>query len=187
MRRPSPVRRLALTAGGMLAVLAGSAAMAGADQSDLELAVKASYLYKLAPFVVWPASAPAASARTFVICVQGDQSFADLVQRAVEGQQFGGRAFEVRRLARVEAGSGCQIAYLTGSPTQPLPQAVRALDGTSVLTVTDEAGEGRARGVIHLVRIDGRVRFDIDDVAAERDGLAISSKLLKLAVHVRTR
>ncbi len=185
MRRRTTFQRTAFAAGVLFVSFAGSAAMAQKDQTDLELAVKASYLYKLAPFVVWPATA--AAGPTFVICVQGEPSFAGLVQRAVAGQQFGGRAFEVRRLAQVEAGSGCQIAYLSGSPTQPLPQAVRALDGTAVLTVTDEAGDGRARGVIHLVRIDGRVRFDIDDVAAERDGLAISSKLLKLAVHVRTR
>ncbi len=186
MRRRSPFRRVAFTAATVLAWLAGSAAMAGPYETDLELAVKASYLYKLAPFVVWPATA-SAGGPTFVICVQGDPSFAGLVERAVAGQQFGGRAFEVRKLARVNAESGCQIAYLTGSPAQPLAQAVSALDGSGVLTVTDEAKDGRARGVVHLVRVDGRVRFDIDDVAAEREGLAISSKLLKLAVHVRTR
>ena len=54
--------------------------------------------------------------------------------------------------------------------------------GAPVLTVTDDAGDPAARGMIDFVLRDGRVRFRIDPRAAERSGLVISSKLLSLAV-----
>jgi hypothetical protein len=54
-----------------------------------------------------------------------------------------------------------------------------------VMTVTDSGM--RAHGIISFVVIDNHVRFDIDDDAARRVGLSISSKLLTLAHAVRHR
>ena len=166
--------------GGLRASLASAA-----EAVPLEVAVKAAYVYKFAPFIDWPsASAPTPAV---VICVQGDDGFAGMVQRAVMGQQLGDRPYEVRRLVRVDAGAGCQIAYLAGSPVQSRTEALKALEHTGALTITDEAHGVGAKGIVHLVVSDGRVRFDIDNAAASREGLSISSKLLSLAVHVRNR
>jgi hypothetical protein len=54
-----------------------------------------------------------------------------------------------------------------------------------VLTVTDADGEGGGKGIVHLVVIEGRVRFMIDVGKAAQSGLAISSKLLALAADVK--
>ena len=91
----------------------------------------------------------------------------------------------MRRLARLDAGSGCQIAYLAGGPAQSPAQALAAVDGAPVLTVTDDSRGGTARGIVHLLIDGGRVRFSIDAAQAERNGVAISSKLLVLAVAVK--
>jgi YfiR/HmsC-like len=53
-----------------------------------------------------------------------------------------------------------------------------------VLTVTDGAADPDNRGIINFVISDGRVRFEIDNLAAEASRLTISSKLLSLAVRV---
>jgi hypothetical protein len=55
-----------------------------------------------------------------------------------------------------------------------------------ILTVTD-ARAGSNRGIIHFATVSGRVRFFIDEAAAAQRGLSISSRLLNLAVAVRTR
>jgi len=54
-----------------------------------------------------------------------------------------------------------------------------------VLTVTDSIDALDAKGMINFVVADNRVRFEIDDAAARRSGLVISSKLLSLALSVR--
>jgi hypothetical protein len=53
-----------------------------------------------------------------------------------------------------------------------------------VLTVTDAASSGE-RGIIHFTVTGGRVRFFIDQAAASRRGMQISSRLLALAVGVK--
>ncbi len=62
------------------------------------------------------------------------------------------------------------------------------MKGAPILTVTDSSMRGPgSKGVIDFVIKDNRVRFDIDDQAAAKNGLNISSKLLSLAVAVRPR
>jgi hypothetical protein len=61
-----------------------------------------------------------------------------------------------------------------------------AVRGLPILTITD-ARSGTQRGIIHFALVSGRVRFFIDEAAAAQRGLSISSRLLNLAVAVRTR
>jgi hypothetical protein len=162
-------------------VPAPTAAPTPADQS-----VKAAYLTKFAPFVVWPPAAFAGGPTApLVLCVQGDDPFGATLDRLAEGQRIGDRPLLVRRVARIDADSGCQIAYLGGSPAQSSDAALKAVEGRPVLTVTDADGAGSARGIVHLILADGRVRFAIDSGKAAQCGLTISSKLLALASEVK--
>ena len=163
------------------AVWLASPAPASARANALELAVKATYLYKLAPFVTWPAAAAGAP---LAICVQGSDPFGQMLDRAVAGQKVGDRPVVLKRLARLESASGCQIAYVAGSQAQSPAQALQAVAGAPVLTVTD-AARGGSRGIVNLVLDGGKVRFSIDVGQADANGIAISSKLLALAVEVR--
>jgi hypothetical protein len=162
---------------------AALATPARADTGPLEAAVKATYLYKLAPFVAWPPTVFNTADDPLVICVQGADAFAGLVDRAAAGQRVGTHAVQVRRLGRLDRASGCHIAYVAGSPAQTAPQALAAVQGAPVLTVTD-ADRGPARGIVHFVLNGGKVRFAVNTGLAEAGGLSISSKLLALAVEV---
>jgi hypothetical protein len=181
-RRAGPTRWLAALAAFAGLSCGTTSQAAGGD--DLELAVKATYLYKLAPFVSWPIGALPVGSAPFVICVQGADPFGPLLERVTAGQAIGSHPVAVRRLARLEPNSGCQIVYVSGGPAQPQAQALEAVDTAPVLTVTDEA-RGEARGIVHLLINGGKVRFSIDSAQAQESGLAISSKLLALAVAVR--
>ncbi len=169
---------------GPIAVLAGAAeAPAAAGQTTpLEMAVKATDLYKFAAFVEWPASSFAGPAEPAVLCVAGDDPFGPLLDQAVHGQKIGARPILVMRLERVERGAPCHILFVGASRRQPAAEALDKVRGQPILTVTDEAADAGTRGMIDFVLKDARVRFRIDPRAAERSGLTISSKLLSLAV-----
>jgi hypothetical protein len=154
------------------------------DGSPLEYAVKATYLHKFAPFVEWPSPAAEFPDGNFTVCVVGGDPLGSLLDRAVNGQNVAGRPIVVRRLARVTGNPGCSVMYVIGSAAQSVADALAAVRGMPVLTVTDGASDPAAEGIINFVIADDRVRFDIDNTAAVADGLTISSKLLSLAVHV---
>lgn len=152
----------------------------------VEYAVKAAYLYKLAPFVEWPSAVFATPSSPLVLCVAGDDPFGETLDEAVQGQRIGPRPLVVRRMPTVEPGAACHILYAAGSKTQSAEAAVREVEGAPVLTVTDQS-RGGAGGVVQFVVRDGRVRFDIDLGAAARNRMSISSKLLSLALSVRPK
>lgn len=176
-QRRRPLAVVAITA-ALLAPLA-----ARAQGPSLEYAVKAAYLYKFGPFVEWPPQAFASAASPFNVCVLGQDPFGAALDDAVRGQTVGGRPIAVRRMQTVSKAPPCQVLYLGRSRQQTASEILELLRGVPVLTVTDERA-GSAGGVVHFVLRQGRVRFGVDARRAQANGLAISSKLLALAIPI---
>jgi hypothetical protein len=150
-------------------------------QSASEVAVKAAFLLKFSAYIDWPAGAG-----PMTLCTVGRNVLGGALERAASGQHIGGRPVQVRRLDTIARGSGCDLAYLTGSAHQSVPAALAATGSAPVLTVTDGRWSN-VRGMIHFQIASNRVRFHIDDQQAAASGLSVSSKLLSLALSVRQR
>jgi hypothetical protein len=148
---------------------------ATAENAPLEYAVKATYLYKFAPFVTWPPSAPQKA--TFDLCLSGNDEVTRLAPEAAAGQSVNGKPLAIRILAAGESADDCQILYIAASPTAA--QTLDAVRNKPVLTITDAAPSGH--GIIGFTIVQHHVRFDIDNRLAANAGLSISSKLLSLA------
>jgi hypothetical protein len=164
-----------------LIIAAGLSSAAAAADVPLEYAVKASYLYKFAPFVQLPANAFGGPNEPFTICLVGQDPFGRMLDDAVRGQRVGGRPIAIRRIDAIKAGVTCQILF-AGS-AEGAEDILRAVARQPVLTVTDRS-RGVVGGMIQFVMVGGRVRFVIDQGAAQASGIEISSKLLGLAVSV---
>lgn len=165
-----------------LLVLLWGATRAPAIAQTLEVPVKATYLYKFAPFVEWGQGTFDSPASPLSLCVAGEDPFGAILDQAVAGKRFGQRPMVVRRMGVVSRGSKCHILYVAGSKAQPVAEGLKLVRGEPMLTVTDAARRGSDKGVIHFVVSGNRVRFEIDTAAAAVNGLSISSKLLSLAL-----
>lgn len=160
------------------------AAFGPAAGATLENAVKAAYLLKFAPFVDWPPRAFAGPASPFGVCILGPDPFGAALDQAVAGQRVGEHPVVVRRLSGPAVPGECHVLYAGHASERRLQDALAAMRGQPVLTVT-ERGQAGPGGVIRFLLQGGRVRFAIDKAAAQANGLSISSKLLSLAADVR--
>ena len=167
------------------ALAAGAAWLcaSAAQAQSLEYPVKANYLARFAAFVTWPSGALGAGNAPITVCVVGTDPFGATLDQALASQTVNGRRLAARRLNRLSADSGCDIAYVAGSSQQSVSEALAAVAGRPVLTVTDEV-RGSARGIVHFTIFQNRVRFHIDDQLATRGRMSISSRLLSLALSV---
>jgi hypothetical protein len=142
-----------------------------------EYDVKAAFLLNFTKFIEWPAASGGEDA-LFSICVLGDDPFGRTLDRMVEGENVNGRKLEIQRIGVERAGS-CQVVFAAGAD-KDWSKTLAGL-GPGVLTV----GEGdrflRDGGMIAFVVERRRVRFDINQSAAARAALKISSKLLSVA------
>jgi hypothetical protein len=167
-------------------VLAGGLA-AAAENEPLEFAVKAAYLSKFGVYVEWPNSAFSSASSAFNLCVIGEDPFGAELDKATANQRIGSRAIVVRRLKTVERDSGCHILYISSADRRSIRQVIEAVHGGNVLVVSDAASQAAVGSIINFVIKDNRVRFDIDEEAAAKNGLTISSKLLGLALNVKRK
>jgi hypothetical protein len=174
--------RSAATAVVFAVALSCAAAPAFAQPTEWE--VKAAFLPRFARYVTWPPAAMPKGDAPFVLCVIGSDPFGPALDQAVRSQTIDGRRIAVRRLDSAAAADGCHIAFVAGGRSGSAGQLLGALGRRPVLAVTD-SGNGGARGIIQFTIVDGRVRFFIDQSSAQQRGLAISSRLLALAVGVR--
>ena len=171
-------------AGLVLAAMLLAPTAAAAQASDT--AVKAAFLPRFARYITWPPAHRPPTGQPFNLCVIGSDSFGNALDTAAAGQTAEGHRIVVRRLSSASATDECHIAFVRGSRTQPAAQVLAALARKPILTVTD-ASSGGQRGIIHFSIVDNRVRFFIDEAEAAKRGLAISSRLLALAIGVRQK
>jgi hypothetical protein len=161
-------------------VLTGPGTARASDDSDVEIHVKVAFIYNFARFVEWPARTGAASSVHIGILGRGD--LASPLEEAIRGKTANGRSIEVSRIGGVAEADNCEILLIERSESRHVKEIVQALAGKPVLTVCDDGNCFRDGAMIAFRIAEESVRFQINQEAAERAGLKISSQLLKVAV-----
>jgi len=149
---------------GILALLLGGLP---AQAQAPEYEVKGVFMYKFGDYVEWPAAAFDGPGAPFTIGILGDDPFDGTLDQIVQNRTVQGRPVVIKRFHRVDEVRGVQILYLGASEA------------------SDQARQPGA--VITFVLQDKKVRFEIDQDAAGRSGLKLSSKLLSLATSVKKK
>jgi hypothetical protein len=183
MRRRARLRCACVLA----ALLAATQGVAASDPrpAPADTMVKAAFLPKFAAYVNWPPGVLGSDEDPVQLCVIGRDPFGPALDEAAARERIDQHPVVVRRLASAAGADHCQIAFIGATGKQGAAM-LAALRGQPALTVTD-AAMGPARGMIHFTLQGGRVRFHIDDDMAARSNLAISARLLGLALSVKPR
>jgi hypothetical protein len=147
-----------------------------------EYQIKAAFLYNFAKFVRWPSQTLAQPDSPIVIGVLGDNVFGDDLEHTIHDKTFNNHPFQFKEFHSVTDATNCQILFISTSEQERLPKILNGLRGTGVLTVSEMDHFIEAGGMIKFVIEENRVRFQINNEAAVKEGLTISPKLLSLAI-----
>src|SRR5436190_24204250 len=107
--KPRASATLALVATLLLAPASG--ARAAADD-DLEMKVKAAFLFNFAKFATWPPSKVKEADATLHLCVEGTDEFARVLAETVRGRVVGTHPVDVVTSPRGEQLKHCHIVYV---------------------------------------------------------------------------
>lgn len=155
---------------------------AGAAAATSEYQVKAAFLYNFMKFIDWPAEGLSSPA-TLCLGILGKDPFGDSLDE-VRGKTAKGRRVVVVHFRSLEEVKDCDILFLSASEKGRLPQILKAVQHSRMLTVADQDGFCQAGGMINMVFVKNRVGFEVNLAAASRARLRVSSQLLKLARNV---
>ena len=142
-----------------------------------EYTIKAAFIYNFARFTEWPDESTELN-----VCIYGEDPFGSSIDK-LNGKQSKGRTIRVIRTRSIDEVKKCHIAFLNIIPPERrlFVQALRDIQGASVLTISDAEGVVDF-GVMIGLRIDNdKVAFDVNHTVAKASNIGISAKLLRLA------
>ena len=154
-------------------------------QVAAEYDVKAAFLYNFAKFAEWPANAFNAPGTPMTLCIVGKDPFGDTLDSLVRGETLQGRPLIVHRTNDLLEVRDCHIVFLSRTEQARQDEVLATARGAGILTVGEGDSFLRDGGIIRFVLEANRVRFEINLDAAERNGIKLSSKLLRLARSVQ--
>ena len=157
-----------------------SSVRAIAPDSVPEYEVKAAMIYNFALFVEWPKKVSPSS--PIAIGVLGDDPFGPILESTFRRKTAQDREIQIRRFARLEELQPCDILFIAQSERKRMSEIIDAIGRNGVLTIGDMKDFTELGGVIGFKIEDKEVRFEINLAAAQRAGLKISYKLLRLAL-----
>ena len=169
---------------GVALLLAGWTSLSAQAQTAAfrEAEVKAAFLFNFAQFIEWPAKTFTNGTAPFVIGVLGDEAFGHVLNQMVQGETIGGRPILLKSRKRAEELTDCQILFIGRSENARLPQIFSTVSSAGALTVGETDHFTRLGGIINFVTThDNRLRFELHLANANRAGLKIDAKLLKVA------
>lgn len=156
----------------------------GAAQSVTVEQLKAAFIYNFAKFTDWPGDA-LPSGHPLALCTIGDKSVSDTLAQTVKGRVIEGHEVTVTVLTPDAAAAPCHLLYVSAGAVKSSAALLASLKEHSVLTVSDGDRFANTGGIAQLIVENGKMRFAINVVTAQRSGLHLSSKLLSLATIVK--
>lgn len=161
-----------------VAILLAAAKTAFGQARDYD--VEAAFLSNFGKFVEWPQNSFASQSAPIIIGVYGDNPFHDSLKDIVRSRTINGHPV-IAQTVSFNSLPYCQVLFISPSQQKNLPSIIRKLNGTCCLTVTENIDPFKSGVMINFVRKTNQIRFQINQAAARRVGLQISSKLLSLA------
>ena len=155
---------------------------AGAARDEYE--VKAAFLLNFARLVSWPETARPATRAPIVVGVLGDEQVTRGIAAGIGETKVGSHPVEVRGVSGAEELAGTHILFVGRKEPENVAELLAAASANAALAVGESPGFALRGGVINFFTRDKKVRFEINPAAAQRAGLKISSRLLRLAVLV---
>jgi len=156
-----------------------------AELSEAE--VKAGFLYNFTKFVEWPKQAFSSTNAPIQFAVLGDEEFSAKLKTLLGDNKAHGRTFEVKAISTAQEAKNFHIVFIASPESRRTAQVLEATKKAPVLTIGESDQFLDAGGMINLFFEDTQLAFEVSPESAQKAGLEISSKLLRLAKKRRAK
>ncbi len=170
----------------IFAGIRGGASVLYAKPNLKEYSVKAAFLFNFGKFIEWPSGTFPNSSSSLNLYILGNDPFGETL-KTIEGKLVKERELVIKKCSRVEEIIGCHILFISSSEKKNLLEIFAKIENMPILTVGEIKGFCKSRGIINFKTKKKKVLLEINVDAAQRAGLKISSKLLRLSEIIKER
>lgn len=159
-------------------LLLGYSTLIHAEQLS-EYRLKVAFLYNFATYTEWPELPP----QFLTICIFGDDPFGEHLQH-LRNKKANERELSVRRTTHLDDLPACQMVFISRSAIENLGEIIELLASRPVLTIADTPGSCQQGVTLTMALKEGKVIFEANLASAKKNGLRLSSQLLRFASEV---
>lgn len=169
-----------------------SVRLAASTKQPSEYELKAVYLYNFLLFTSWPEPEDDEDKKEEVgnVCISilgrdpfGD-SFAEIEGKVIKSLN---KRLVINRVGSFKEDTrldNCRILFICDSEKKNLKAILKLAGNSRSLTVADVDGFLRAGGMINLVKVKNKIRWEINRTPLKKASIKLSSQLLRSAVKV---
>lgn len=171
---------------GIRIVLIASWAMIGAParaEGPPSMA-RATLVYNLSKFVVWPEAVFSDPDAPCIFCLLGQDDI-EKELALLNGQVLNDRKVVFRPVQEPTPPLECQVLVIGALEETALTAVLELLERQPIFTVSDTPRFAKLGGMVEIVSSGTRVFFHINLDAAKRAGLIIKAPLLQIATVIR--
>ena len=144
--------------------------------------IKAAYVHHIINFIQWPDSG-AYSRQRMIVCLVGDTAFQSSLSPLTR-QSLAQYDMEVVVNPLPAKIDGCHIMYFSNTTDEQTRNILTQICQLPILTLGDSPGFAQAGGMIGFVIHENNVRLEVNISAAHQANIAISAKLLEIALKI---
>jgi len=145
-----------------------------------EYKIKAAFIYNFTKFINWPQGIFLNVDAPLNLCLLGDDSFRPILEETVKGKIIHSRQFSIQSKKETDNFLSCHLLYIYSLSDESTFEVLDSLQQQPVVTVFETASSKNQLGIIRLIKKKNKIHFEINQTAAQKSGLKISSQLLKL-------
>jgi len=176
LRARAIARRCTALIGFVLASL-----IAHAQGTADEAGIRTAMLINMARFTEWPAWKMDAGHPQFLICILGADPIDRYAERILDHQTINDKPVSVRHLKSGDAIEPCHVLYVSVANRKYLAQSQAKITCGAVLTVSELSNDITRDQMVGLPVDGDHIRIEINLTLAQRSGLRISSRILRIA------
>jgi hypothetical protein len=145
--------------------------------------LKAAFLYNFVRFVDWPTNALGPDTMPLTIGVIGSDKIASELSNLLKDKKAHNHPLVVKKFTLPAEAASCQAVFVADGDSKRAMQVVEATRDRPILLVGESDDFIKNGGMISIVQDEKlkKLGFDINQPAAEKSSLTISSHLLRLA------
>jgi len=132
-------------------------------------------IYNFTKYINWPASYKTGN---FVIAVLGNDNITPEMKKMLSTKLCGEQQIEIREYPLVEHITKCHILYIPSQSSNLLPKVMNAVQGKSVLIITEKNGLIDDGACINFIQTaNGKIGFELNMKETENRSLSVNNTL----------
>lgn len=139
------------------------------------------YMYSFIRYIQWP---PNAIGESFEIGVLGESPITDYLNRLAATKKADNKPIKVLQFDNLNEVGNPQILFIPEASSLEIEDILTKVSGRNILLITEKEGLGLQGSNINFIVRDGKLYFELNRTAMEREELKVSSELSKLALEI---